>query len=71
MESQLAYYVSDVRKFPILDSLMCKGQVWICRDQIIGLASDNQTVCLGNSFSEKDIKRVENYLNSHPTPDTW
>ena len=53
----------------LLSKLIDNGTVFIDDfDEYVGIASDNEYVCIGNVGNELD---VESYLTSHPTPDTW
>lgn len=65
------------RALVILNTLIASGDIVISGDEVIGNASDGQTVSLGNvpsyppaatKFGREALYR---YLLSNPTPDMW
>ena len=53
----------------LLEKLMEKGVIYIeCNRDYCGIASDGVEVQLGN-VGQEDV--INNYLETHPTPDTW
>lgn len=63
-------------QWPILGSLMESGVIYREGNEYVGKASDGAIVSLG--YSTRDLtgrwsgeEALENYLRSHPTPDTW
>jgi len=65
------------RALTILNTLIAAGHVVIVGDEVLGQASDGQTVLLGHvpsyppaaaKFGREALYR---YLLAHPTPDAW
>lgn len=75
-QKQLSAADAD-RALAILNAGIAAGYIVIEGDEVIGQASDGQTVSLGNvpSYPPAATKfgrtALYAYLLAHPTPDTW
>jgi len=54
--------------YPILEQLIKSGDIFLDEDEYVGIASNGDEVSLGYVGQEL---RIEYYLQSHPTSNTW
>lgn len=54
-----------------VQDLIDQGIAWFEEDELVAVAGDKTKISLGVVWTQKDLDRVEAYLNERPTPDMW